>query len=92
MTEGTARVIVLTTFGHDEYAYEALWAGASGFLLKRALIVTLTAGRLLVPGWATSSAGTSMPVVFLPVWRIVVRNLIAGLTGRQPRVTRRRVP
>jgi len=28
------RVIILTTFGHDEYVFEALHAGASGFLLK----------------------------------------------------------
>jgi DNA-binding NarL/FixJ family response regulator len=28
------RVIVLTTFGHDEYVFDALHAGASGFLLK----------------------------------------------------------
>jgi DNA-binding NarL/FixJ family response regulator len=28
------RVLVLTTFDLDEYAFGALWAGASGFLLK----------------------------------------------------------
>jgi DNA-binding NarL/FixJ family response regulator len=32
--KGSARVLVLTTFGLEEYIYEALRAGASGFLLK----------------------------------------------------------
>ena len=32
--EDPPRVIVLTTFDHDEYIYEALRAGACGFLLK----------------------------------------------------------
>ena len=33
---GRSRVIILTTFDLDEYAYAALRAGASGFLLKDA--------------------------------------------------------
>jgi DNA-binding NarL/FixJ family response regulator len=33
-SEGSPRVIILTTFDLDEYVYDALRAGASGFLLK----------------------------------------------------------
>ena len=33
-TGSDARVVVLTTFGHDEYVLGALRAGASGFLLR----------------------------------------------------------
>ena len=32
--DGSARILVLTTFDLDEYVYEALRAGASGFVLK----------------------------------------------------------
>jgi len=32
--DDTARIVILTTFGLDEYVYEALRAGASGFVLK----------------------------------------------------------
>ncbi|MEU1400891.1 response regulator transcription factor [Streptomyces sp. NPDC005728] len=45
------RVLVLTTFDLDEYVYEALRAGASGFLLKDALPEDLlTAIRVVAAG------------------------------------------
>jgi len=50
-----SRVLVLTTFQHDEYVWGALQAGASGFLLKRAspeklidAVHTLAAGDALL--------------------------------------------
>jgi len=39
----TAKILVLTTFDLDEYVYEAMRAGASGFLLKDAPREQLTA-------------------------------------------------
>ena len=34
VAEGSSRVVVVTTFDRDDYLFEALRAGASGFLLK----------------------------------------------------------
>ena len=41
---GWTRVLILTTFDLDEYAFAALRAGASGFLVKDALPAELLAG------------------------------------------------
>jgi DNA-binding NarL/FixJ family response regulator len=46
--DGNPRVLVLTTFDLDEYVYEALRAGASGFLLKDAPEEQLIAGIRIV--------------------------------------------
>lgn len=42
------RVLVLTTFEHDEYVFQALRAGASGFLLKRTPADELISGIKVV--------------------------------------------
>ena len=46
--DGAPRVLVLTTFDLDEYVYEALRAGASGFLLKDAPEEQLVSGIRIV--------------------------------------------
>ena len=53
---GEARVLVLTTFDLDEYAFAALRAGASGFLLKDVPTDVLVAGiRAVAAGDAVVS-------------------------------------
>lgn len=73
--EPRARVLVLTTFDLDEYVYEALRAGASGFLLKDAPEDQLTAAiRVVADGGS----------LFAPS---VTRRLIAEFSQRaRPRV------
>jgi DNA-binding NarL/FixJ family response regulator len=68
------RVLVLTTFGEDDYVYEAMRAGASGFLLKdserRHL---LQAVRVVADGDELLDAS-------------ITRRLIERLTRRPPRI------
>ncbi|MET9256973.1 response regulator [Streptomyces sp. NPDC048182] len=52
--DGTSKVLVLTTFDLDEYVYQALRAGASGFLLKDA------SARQLADGVRVVAAGEAL--------------------------------
>ena len=49
-SRGVERVLILTTFDLDEYVYEALRAGASGFMLKDAPPEDLIAAVRIVAG------------------------------------------
>jgi DNA-binding NarL/FixJ family response regulator len=71
-SERAPRVLVLTTFDLDEYVFEALRAGASGFLLKDAPEEQLVSGIRIVAGGAS---------LFAPA---VTRRLIERFAGAEP--------
>jgi DNA-binding NarL/FixJ family response regulator len=58
------RVLVLTTFGLDEYVYESLRAGASGFMLKDAPPEQMVEGiRLIAAGGALIDPAVTRSVI-----------------------------
>ena len=60
----TAKVVMLTTFDMDEYVYEALRAGASGFLLKDVPPEQLVAGiRAVASGDALLAPSVTRRVI-----------------------------
>jgi DNA-binding NarL/FixJ family response regulator len=62
--EGAAKVLMLTTFDLDEYVYEALRAGASGFLLKDVPPEQLVAGiRAVASGDALLAPSVTRRVI-----------------------------
>ena len=64
MLHAPTRVLILTTFDLDEYVYEALRAGASGFLLKDTPPEQLIAGiRLVARGEALLSPSVTRRVI-----------------------------
>ncbi|SHN43749.1 response regulator [Cryptosporangium aurantiacum] len=67
-----ARVLVLTTFRHDEYVWGALRAGASGFLLKR------TSPERLVDAVRTVAGGEDL------IDPAVTRDLVEHFVRRAP--------
>jgi DNA-binding NarL/FixJ family response regulator/class 3 adenylate cyclase len=62
--DATAKVVMLTTFDMDEYVYEALRAGASGFLLKDVPPEQLVAGiRAVASGDALLAPSVTRRVI-----------------------------
>ena len=62
-TDNTARILILTTFGLDEYVYEALSAGASGFVLKTTPEQLIEAVRTVAAGNALLSPAITKRVI-----------------------------
>jgi len=63
-TSPATRVVVLTTFGLDTYVYEALQAGASGFMLKDAPPEEIVAAvRLVANGDALLAPAVTRSVI-----------------------------
>ncbi|MDX6725746.1 MAG: hypothetical protein QOK49_551 [Baekduia sp.] len=84
----TSRVIILTTFDLDEYAYAALRAGASGFLLKDAPPADLlSAIRAVASGDAVVAPSTTRRLLETVAHRLPESGRVDGpaLTGLTPR-------
>jgi DNA-binding NarL/FixJ family response regulator len=84
----TSRVIILTTFDLDEYAYAALRAGASGFLLKDAPPADLlSAIRAVASGDAVVAPSTTRRLLETLAHRLPESGRVEGpaLTGLTPR-------
>ena len=82
------KVLILTTFELDEYVFEALRAGAGGFLLKDAdPSELLRAIRVIAAGEALLSPGVTRRIVEAFVARPISRSpqtaLLADLTDRE---------
>ena len=85
------KVLVLTTFDLDDYVYEALRSGASGFLLKDASARELAdAVRLVAAGDALLAPGVTRRLIAefarLGAPRTPGRKQIEGLTERESEV------
>jgi DNA-binding NarL/FixJ family response regulator len=90
-TDDAPRVLVLTTFDLDDYVYEALRAGASGFLLKDASAGELAeAVRVVAAGDALLSPGVTRRLIAefarLGAPRAATRKSLDGLTDRETEV------
>ena len=91
-TMRTARVLILTTFERDDYIWEALQAGASGFLLKNASPEDLiNAVRVVASGEALLAPSVTRRLIadmVRPVIRPELTSLLATLSDRECEVLR----
>ncbi|XVS63578.1 response regulator [Actinosynnema sp. CA-299493] len=93
LADDPVRVLVLTTFDLDDYVYEALRAGASGFLLKHAPASELLAAvRVVARGDALLAPSVTKRLIedFVkaqPV-RVVKPAALSALTERETEVLR----
>ncbi|MFJ7155228.1 response regulator [Streptomyces sp. NPDC101118] len=89
--DATVKVLVLTTFDLDEYVYEALRAGASGFLLKDASADQLAeAVRVVAAGEALLSPNITKRLITefsrLGAPRAPLKERLGELTERETEV------
>ncbi len=86
------RVLILTTFERDDYIYEALQAGASGFLLKNASPEELVHGvRVVAAGDALLAPSVTRRLIAdmaRPRVRPELASQLGLLTGREEEVLR----
>jgi DNA-binding NarL/FixJ family response regulator len=83
------RVLILTTFERDEYVFEALRAGATGFLLKNSSPEDLIAAiRTIASGDALLSPSVTRRVIAEFVRPSDATTVPAGLTDRETEVLR----
>jgi DNA-binding NarL/FixJ family response regulator len=86
-----ARILILTTFGLDEYVYEALRAGASGFVLKDDPAEQLiSAVRTVAAGNALLSPAITKRVIrqFTRITRPAPPKELGELTEREHEILR----
>jgi DNA-binding NarL/FixJ family response regulator len=89
---GATRVLILTTFGLDVYVYDALRAGASGFMLKDAPPEEIGAAvRIVANGDALLAPAVTRAVIeefarHSPPWEPAVPPALAELTPREREV------
>jgi len=95
VADGTARVVMVTTFDRDDYLFESLRAGASGFLLKNstpedlvAAVRTVARGNALLAPEVTRRVVEAAAGRFRPPSDAQHADRLAELTDRERDVLR----